>query len=241
MLGAAAFLLVGNPELRAVALAQIEPGLQLAGLGLQQVTLSGYRYTADTDIYAALDLDRARTLLSFDADVAKARIEQLPWVEAVSIERIVPNGIDVRISERVPFAVWREGQRSWLIDRSGRKLQLAPADIMPHLPRVSGTGAGSEAEALTALLAGHPAIAGKVEMAERVGGRRWTLHMANGTSVELPAEGDAQALARLTRLYELGLGDARRIDLRVSTRTLIQGLDRTGTAAHVGEAPEERS
>lgn len=241
VLGAAAFVLIGNPELRAATMGQIEHGLELAGLGLQQVTIAGHRYTSDTDIYAALDLDGARTLLSFDARAAKIRIEQLPWVEKATIERITLEAVDVIVSERTPFALWREGERHWLIDRLGRKLQPAPADVMPQLPRVSGDGAPGEAAALTALLAGHPAIARKVEVAERVAGRRWRLHMAGGTRVDLPAEGATEALGRLARLFELGLGGARRIDLRVSTRTLIDGLDRTSTAAQVSEAPDGRS
>jgi cell division protein FtsQ len=241
VLGAAALVLLGNPELRAISLAQVDRGLELAGLGLQQVTVSGHRYTSDTDIYAALRLDGARTLLSFDAGGAKARIEQLPWVEKVSIERVVPDAIDVRVSERTPFAVWRDGEKSWLIDARGRKLQLAPADVMPQLPRLSGDAAGSEAAALVALLADYPAIARKVEVAERVAGRRWTLHIAGGTTVDLPAEREDEALAQLTRLNELGLGGARRIDLRAPARTLIDGLDQTSTAARVPEAPEGRS
>jgi cell division protein FtsQ len=241
LLGAAAFVLVGNPELRAAALGQIENGLELAGLGLQQVTIVGHRYTSDTDIYAALDLDGARTLLSFDPRAAKARIEQLPWVEKATIERIAPDTVDVVITERTPFAVWREGERYWLIDRRGRKLQTAPADVMPQLPRISGDGAPGEAAALTRLLGDYPAIARKVELAERVSERRWRLHMAGGTEVDLPAEGETEALGRLARLYELGLGGARRIDLRVSTRTLIEGLDGLSTAAHGPDAPEGRS
>jgi cell division protein FtsQ len=241
VLGAAAFVLIGNPELRAAALGQIEHALELAGLGLQQVTIGGYRYTSDSDIYAALDLDGARTLLSFDPRAAKARIEQLPWVEKATIERIAPDTVDIVISERAPYAVWREGERHWLIDRRGRKLQPAPADVLPRLPRVSGDGAGGEVVALTALLADYPAIARKIEVAERVAARRWTLHMAGGTRVDLPAEGETAALDRLARLYELGLGGAKRIDLRVSTRTLIDGLDRTSTAAHGPDVPDGRS
>jgi cell division protein FtsQ len=240
LLGTAVLVLAGTPELRAAALGRIEHGLELAGLGLQQVTIAGHRYTSDSDIYAALDLDSARTLLSFDPRAAKIRIEQLPWVEKATIERIAPDAVDVLIAERAPFALWRDGGRHWLIDRRGRQLQPAPADVLPHLPRVSGDGAPGEAAALTQLLAAYPAISRKIEVAERVAGRRWRLHMAGGSRVELPAEGALEALGRLARLYELGLGGATRIDLRVASRILIDGLDRTSTA-HVSEAPDGRS
>jgi cell division protein FtsQ len=240
VLGASAFLLIGNPDLRRAALAPVEHAAELAGLGLQQAAVSGHRFTHDTHIYAALDLDSTRTLLSFDAGAAKARIEQLPWIERASIERIVPDRVEVRVTERVPYAVWRSGADNWLIDRAGRKLQLAPANVMPGLLRVSGAGAGQEAAALSAVLVDFPQIARKLDVAERVGARRWTLHLAGGPSVELPAAGEAEALARLTRLIGSGLGGARRIDLRVSTRVLVHGLD-AATAAHVPAASAGRT
>jgi cell division protein FtsQ len=224
VLGASALLLIANPELRRAALAPVEHAAELAGLGLQQVSLSGHRFTADTDIYAALDLDRTPTLLSFDAGAARARIEQLPWIRRASIERIGPDRLHVRVTERAPYAVWRTEGQSWLIDRAGRRLQAAPADVMPRLMRVSGEGAGKDAGALAGLLVDFPQVAGRLEVAERVAGRRWTLHLKNGTSVELPATGEAEALARLAHLIELGLDGASRIDLRVAARVLVQGL-----------------
>jgi cell division protein FtsQ len=239
-LGAIALLLLGSPELRSAALARVERAAELAGLGLQQVTLSGHRFTADTDIYAALDLDTARTLVSFNPGAAQARIEQLPWIERASIERVVPDRIDVHVVERVPFAVWRAGERNWLVDRSGRLLQVVPADIMPRLLRVSGAGAPREAASLSALLADFPQVGRKLEVAERVGERRWTLHMAGGTSVALPATDEADALARLVRLIESGLDGARHIDLRVATRTLIRSRD-GGTAERGPLAPAGRT
>jgi cell division protein FtsQ len=238
VLSAAVLLVLGNPALRAAALAPIERAAEAAGLGLRQVTLTGYHFAADADIYAALDLDSARTLLSFDAGAAQARVEALPWIARASIERVVPDGIEVRVTERVPFAVWRSGAQSWLIDRAGRKLQLVPADVMPHLLRVSGAGAAQEAAALSAVLADFPRIARTLKVAQRVGARRWTLHVAGGTSIELPDAAEAEALARLSHLFESGLGGARRIDLRVPARILV-GLD--GAASTAERAPAVRA
>jgi cell division protein FtsQ len=229
VLSAAVLLVLGNPALRASALAPVERAAEGAGLCLRQVTLAGHRFASDADIYDALHLDEVRTLLGFDAGAAQARVEALPWIERASIERVLPDGIDVRVSERVPFAVWRLGEQSWLIDGAGRKLQAVPADVMPHLLRVSGAGAAREASALSAVLADFPRVARMLEFAERVSARRWTLHVSGGTSIELPDAGEAEALARLSHLFESGLGGARRIDLRVPARILV-GLDGASTA-----------
>ena len=240
MLGVSAFLLLGNPELRAAALAPVERAVELAGFGLQQVSVSGHRFTSDTDIYTALDLDGARTLLTFDAAAARARIERLPWIRRASIERVVPDRIEVHVTERAPFAVWRSGDRNWLIDRAGRKLQPVPTNLMPQLLRVSGAGAPEEAAALLAVLVDFPRIAGRLDVAERVAARRWTLHLDGGMSVDLPAASEAEALARLVRLIESGLGGAKRIDLRVTTRAFVGGLD-SGTNSGLDSGTAERA
>ena len=102
-------------------------------------------------------------MLSFDSRAAQDRIERLPWVERASIERVLPDRLEVRVSERSPSAVWRLGDRNFLIDKSGRVLAAVPRDAMPSLPRVAGEGAATEAAGLYALLAGHPALMARVE------------------------------------------------------------------------------
>jgi len=209
----------------APALAEIERIIELAGFGLAQASVTGHRYTLDSDIFDALDLGSARTMLSFDTRAAQERIERLPWVERASIERVVPDRLEVRIVERTPFAVWRLGSRHFLIDRSGRVLAPVPGDTMPSLPRVAGEGAPAEAAHLFALLAGQPALARQVQLAERIGGRRWMLRLADGSTLQLPEEGEAEALARAVVVAGALGRPASEIDLRVAERTLVRDAD----------------
>ena len=206
----------------APALAEIERIIDLAGFGLTQVSVTGHRYTPDSDILDAVGLDSARTMLSFDSRAAQDRIERLPWVERASIERVLPDRLEVRVSERSPFAVWRLGNRNFLIDKSGRILTAVPGDAMPSLPRVAGEGAATEAARLFALLAGHPALMARVDVAERVGERRWLLRLADGGTVQLPAHGEAEALTRALRVASARGPEAGEIDVRVPERTLVR-------------------
>ena len=202
--------------------AEIERWLELMGLGLQQVSLGGHRFTPDGDIFDAIDLGAARTLLTFDSRAVQARIERLPWVERASIERVLPDRLEVRIAERTAFAVWTLGPRQFLIDRSGRVLGAVPQASAPALPRVAGEGAPDQAAQLFALLAGHPAVMRRVEVAERVGQRRWRLRLAGGGTIELPADGAADALARVAAVGGVVRTGASVIDLRVAGRTLVR-------------------
>ena len=206
----------------APALAEIEHLMELSGFGLSQVSVTGYRYTLDSDIFDAIGFAHARTMLGFDTRAAQDRIERLPWVERASIERVLPDRLEVRISERSPAAVWRRGDRNFLIDQSGRILAAVPRDAMPSLPRVAGEGAAGEAAGLHALLAQHPAFMARVDVAERVGKRRWMLRLADGGSVQLPAHGEAEAIARALSVWAARGPGAVEIDIRVPERTLVR-------------------
>jgi cell division protein FtsQ len=221
----AAALLAGLPRGEnspAPALAEIERIVDLAGFGLTQVSVTGHRFTLDSDIFEALDLGAAPTMLSFDSRAAQDRIERLPWVERASIERIVPDRLEVRISERAPFAVWRRDTRHVLIDRTGRVLAFVAPDAMPELPRIAGEGAAFAVGRLMDLLASQPALAHQVVLAERIGGRRWALHLADGSTLQLPASREAQALARGLLIAAARQAQPGEIDLRVTERTLVR-------------------
>ena len=129
-------------------LAQVERLAEAGGLGLQQVSLTGHDNTTDIQVFDAIDLGQARTLLSFDGKAAQARVEALPWVARASIERVLPDRLEVRITERTAFAVWRLGDRAFLIDKTGRVLAPVKAQSVAALPQVAGEGAAAEAAAL---------------------------------------------------------------------------------------------
>ena len=225
-LATVAFSLAAGAAARGRAPAQLLPEIErlavLAGLDLQQVSVSGHRFTPDGDIFDAVDLAHAPTLLSFDVRAAKQRLERLPWVERASIERIIPDRLEVRIVERAPFAVWQAEGRTFLIDKSGRVLTAIAPDAMPALPRVAGEGAPAEAAALFALLARHPDLLAQIKLAVRIGGRRWTLRLADGGSIALPASGERQALDRAAALGKNGIARVSNIDLRVEGRALLR-------------------
>jgi cell division protein FtsQ len=237
LLAAAAFVgLARQVDSPAPALAEIERLLELAGFGLTQVSVTGHRYTPDADVFDAVGLASAHTLLSFDTRAAQDRIERLPWVERASVERVLPDRVEVRIVERTPYAVWRLGSSGFLIDKTGRALGTAPRGASaPQLPRVAGEGAAIEAGRLLELLAREPALRSRVEMAERVGRRRWTLHLTGGGRILLPAQGEADALARWLQIAGTRGRWDDEIDLRVAGRPLLRAPQREPDGAPRGQ------
>lgn len=207
-----------------------------SGFGIDQVTLRGHRFTSDSDVFEALGLDQARSVVSFDIIAARQAVEDLPWVEQAAITRVYPDQLLVEISERAPYALWQRGDHYVIVDDEGRVLSAADPDTAPEgLLRIAGEGAATEATALEALLSGHPEIAGSMRLAERVGGRRWRLHLDGGSLIELPATGAAAVLADLKTwkgLKKLLAAGGTVIDARSSGRIAVRNsVPATGAAA----------
>jgi cell division protein FtsQ len=203
-----------------------------AGFGIEQVSLTGHRFTTDSAIFDTLDLGNVRSMLRFDAIAVRERMERLPWIAGATITRVFPDRLEVRIRERTPFALWQRGEREYLIDATGRVLSAVTAGSVTHLPRVIGEGAAVEARALLAELARHPQVSGRLEAVERVGERRWTLRLTGGQAVHLPAEGWEEALARLAdpALADRALAPGvATVDLRGRGATAIRSHEAAST------------
>lgn len=210
-----------------------------AGLGLSEVRLVGHRQTDDRAVFDALNLANAQSLLGFDAQAARRRIEQLPWVRSATIQRSFPDAITVTIAERVAFAVWEQGGRRHLIDDTGRVLGPAPA-TETDLPVLRGEGAASAASQLLSLVSDHPQVLRRMAHAQRVEDRRWSLVLDEGVVVHLPVEGEGEALWRLTMPRTGGALIDRRvaaIDLRSPTHVVLTPL---GSKPIAGAAPQGR-
>lgn len=68
-----------------------------------------------------------------DLNGMNARLERLPWVRTAIVSRVLPDGIRVRISERVPRAVVRtaSGRFRWVDDDAVLLGEMLPTDQMP--------------------------------------------------------------------------------------------------------------
>jgi cell division protein FtsQ len=203
----------------------VEAAAVAAGFGLDQISITGQKYTPDSDIFDAIGLDQTRSFATLDAAAAKARIEELPWIAKADLVRVYPGRLDIRVTERKPWALWREGKRNMLVDETGRVLAAVKSGTGGGLLHLSGEGAAAEAPALMAILARYPDIRRDLTGAERVAGRRWTLSLTRDMTLVLPPEREAQALAmfasdRAVRAITAGGGYV--VDLRATTKITVR-------------------
>ena len=184
------------------------------GFGIDQVTLVGQHFIDDREVFNALDLANVRTFGALDTAAVKARIERLSWIDTAELTRVYPGRLDIRVTERKPYALWSRADANYLIDRTGRVLAMVNREALPDLPRFSGEGAAAEAASLLETVARYPEVATRLSEAQRISERRWRLALDNGTTIELPADGEVAALEELSR-------DARLAGLVAAGRTTL--------------------
>jgi cell division protein FtsQ len=99
---------------RTVEIACAAPEFQL-----EDVAVEGAHQTPREMLARELLPFKGVSLLTLDLMEVAAAAESHPWVEQASVKRILPCGIRIRLKERVPLALYREGDRTMVVDGKG--------------------------------------------------------------------------------------------------------------------------
>ncbi|MGH9201578.1 MAG: cell division protein FtsQ/DivIB, partial [Vicinamibacterales bacterium] len=97
-------------------------------LRVQKVEVAGASIVDRSEV-ASLASFRGDSMLRLDEDAARERIEYLPMVRSVEIERVWPQKVRIKITERTPWGFWQVGADQYVIDAEGVVL---PAVLPPE-------------------------------------------------------------------------------------------------------------
>jgi cell division protein FtsQ len=101
---------------------------------VRNVEVQGTSRVAADDIRAIVRKEVEKTgVWKADLKGMNARLEKLPWVRSAVVSRVLPDGIRVRITERVPRAVVRtaSGRFRWIDDDAVLLGEMLPTDQIP--------------------------------------------------------------------------------------------------------------
>jgi cell division protein FtsQ len=88
-------------------------------LAVDRVLVHGNRRLSASAIDAYRNRVIGKSLLRVDLQQFQAGWLDSPWVASVTVRRILPSTVDVRIVEREPVAIARLGQQLYLVDGTG--------------------------------------------------------------------------------------------------------------------------
>jgi cell division protein FtsQ len=219
LIGGVGVLATGGRGARIVAAVRDGTDRQLTdlGFGLAQIHLQGASPQAQREILQAAGLRRGAPVLTMDLDALRGRVEKVAWVKTARVIRLLPDTLVIAIEQRPLIAVWEHAGAIAVVAADGTVVANADPAHYAGLPLIVGDGANLAAAAIVPGVWARPGLRDRLEALVRVDGRRWDLRLKDGGLIQLPADGQDAALARLddldrkSRVLQLGLA---RIDLR---------------------------
>ncbi len=195
------------------------------GFAVGEIKISGHSETSEIDILEELGLDGGTSLIGFDTEAARQRIQKMPWVAAAQVTKLYPDGLSVKVSEKAAYAIWQHQDKVSLIEASGKEISAFGDERYLGLPLIIGEGANLKAHEIVQAMAEFPGIASQVKAYSLVGARRWDLQLKDGVTLKLPEKDAGAALAVVARLEtEQGLfgRDIESVDMRIDDRIIVQ-------------------
>lgn len=211
----------------------VEKQIANAGFTLQHIVVDGRIRTKSNVIFKTLDLKKGQYIYDVNLQDVLSRLEHLPWIHSVRLERRLPNTLFVKLIEKHPVAFWQDNKKHYLVDTYGTLIGEFPLKDYPGYVVATGQGAAEKLPWLVQTVGRYESIYAKTTGAVFVSQRRWDLVLHNTLMVKLPEDDIDEALGRLVELEKenrLSSPNVDTVDLRSSGRVYFylskEGLQR---------------
>jgi cell division septal protein FtsQ len=111
-------------------------------LQVSRISIRGNERLAAGEVLSLVEGLRGANILTVDLAEWQSKVLASPWVEEVSLRRVLPSGVDIQVRERRPIGLARLGGAVYLIDASGVVIdEYGPNYADLDLPMVDGLSA----------------------------------------------------------------------------------------------------
>ncbi len=177
-------------------------------------------------IDGVIDLALPASALEVNLEALRQIVQNLSAVKTATVQLTSTGVLEIRIIERIPQIVWRNGNRIFLLDETGiRVAEIPRRTVRVDLPLIIGEGADLEiAEAIALFQMAEP-LAERIRALVRVGQRRWDIVLDGGQIIMLPETGAITALRRVIDMQNtqnLMDWNLSTVDMRDPVRPLIR-------------------
>jgi cell division protein FtsQ len=115
--------------------------------GASQIQATGLTEVSRAQMLPVFGEDIGRNIFFVPISQRRKELEAIPWVEHVTVMRLLPDQIRINVVERQPVAFTRHSQQIGLVDANGVLLDMSPATMAAHhysFPVVTGIDPGDK-------------------------------------------------------------------------------------------------
>jgi len=174
----------------------------------------------------SIDVIFPASSLALDLAAIRNDVEALEPVKTAALRVGHEGALEVRITTRVPVALWRDGAVLRLIDADGVPSgSVAVRADRRDLPLIAGDGAKDKITEALALYAGAGPLRGRVRGFLRMGERRWDIILDRDQRILLPSDNPIAAFERIIALNaaeDMLERDVLVVDMRTAHRPTLR-------------------
>ncbi|WP_119155456.1 cell division protein FtsQ/DivIB [Caldimonas tepidiphila] len=218
--------------------------VRLPMFSLRSITVEGEVSRNSVTTIRANALPRlVGNFFTLDLQDARVAFEAVPWVRRATVQRVWPDGLEVRLEEHEPVAQWGEDR---LVNAQGEVFTVNLGDVEDEdLPMLSGpTGSAPRVlEAARRINAALDPIGREVKMLGLTDRGSWHLELDDGAVIELGRGSSDAVVARIERFAKTIQGVTSRYqspliyaDLRHNSGYAVRLKGVTTTIAPVAKA-----
>ena len=164
----------------------IDTTLRFLCFSIDEININGCSQRVKKLITKELGISKNDIIFKLTKEQIQKNIEKVSWVTSCYVKKILPNIIDIHITEAEPIAIFQEEGKNWLIDKSGKKLETVIGRYN-DLPIISGSKSNITIFKMLKTISAFPEINKNIETMTYIRERRWDLNIS-GIKIKLPEE-----------------------------------------------------
>ena len=170
---------------------------------IRHVRIEGvFQYLTRDELKQALQQPVSKGFYHADLDSIKQAVQALPWADQVSVERVWPDAIKIRVTEQQPVARW---QNNALLNNRGELFKPDNVAEFAALPLI--TGPEGQQQALLEIMKGlrfSLADKGMILQEFHVDNRRaWKIRLVSGMEIKLGRQTQLENMQRFLKTVDV--------------------------------------
>ncbi len=173
------------------------------GFKIENVLITGTRNLSNNFIKDIIEIYKDGSIFNIDLSSIYNKIKQNSWVKEVSVERVLPNIIKIKILENQPIAIWQNKKNNELITANGDIIFDGNVnDFKNDFPIIKGNKSKENISSILEILETNQNFYENIWSLTFINERRWDLHFNQGLVVRLPSKDIKKAWEKIIKLQK---------------------------------------
>ncbi|MDR2831483.1 MAG: cell division protein FtsQ/DivIB [Rickettsiales bacterium] len=201
---------------------RISSVLLSSGFSIDEVVVSGNKFTNEKDILNLVNRTQPIMYVSFSKFIDSIQSVSR-WIKHVRVHRILPNILHINIDEHKPFALWKDSNKTSVIDSEGKV--IVDDYLIDNLVVITGQNSLSSLKFVKDILESKTQLSDHISSFAYIGNRRWNITLDNGSTVKLPEDNPHSAwnyLNHLQNITDFTFSNWSIIDMRITDKIFVK-------------------